>query len=126
MPTFFSLFSFLFTMTVVICWSMKIRMQASKAGRRASGTVQSGLPSNGGISQPRPSHVGWNRAWTHYFSPSLLKVPCKGNRCELTRNELGTFNLGVLMPIAISTPVMITMAIMTAKSLNIWRTRDGK
>ena len=77
-------------MTAVICWSMKMRMVARRAGAMAAGTVHHGLV-NGSTNQPLPSHVG-------------LKSP-------------GTSSLGVCTPAHTSTPVIMQMVMKTAKSL---------
>ena len=55
-----SLCSFLLTMTAVICWSMKIRMDPNRAGMMAITLLHTGFPLNGGITQPRDSNVGAN------------------------------------------------------------------
>lgn len=57
------------------------------------------IPLKGGMSHPRPSQVGLNSD--------------------------GTSSFGVWMPIAKSMPLMVRMAMMTAKSLMNWRTWWG-
>ena len=54
-----SLFSFLFTITAVICWSMKIKMVAKMAGRTLRMINHQGFLSLSGLmSQERPGRVG--------------------------------------------------------------------
>jgi len=53
-----SLCSFLFTITAVICWSMKIRMVTNKAGMAAARYTHQGFPPNGATNQPRFGLVG--------------------------------------------------------------------
>ncbi|KAF3839018.1 hypothetical protein F7725_017735 [Dissostichus mawsoni] len=53
-----SLFSFLLTMTAVICWSMKMRIVQSSAGTAAASSVHHGFVPRGEISQPRELDVG--------------------------------------------------------------------
>ena len=53
-----SLFSFLFTMTAVICWSMKIKIVASRAGMMAAIGSHPGFLSIGFTIQPLLSLVG--------------------------------------------------------------------
>ena len=66
-----SLFSFLLTMTAVICWSMKSKMVASRAGKMDATHSQVGFFSwNGDTNQPRVSwFVGWN-----FFNRSVTLV----------------------------------------------------
>ena len=78
-----SLFSFLLTMTAVICWSMKMRMTASRAGRQAASDVHHGLPPNGWINQARSFRVGLktnnshdHHCWTScWYLAIILNVP---------------------------------------------------
>ena len=79
---------------------MKMRTHANKAGKKAASDVQYGLVLKGGINHPRPDHVG--------------------------RKVEGTLSLGVLIPARISMPVIIVIAIMTAKSLAKKRILEGK
>ncbi|TNN51005.1 hypothetical protein EYF80_038807 [Liparis tanakae] len=46
-------------MTAVICWSMKMRMVQSRAGRKVTMVVHQGFGPTGFMSQPRSSLVGW-------------------------------------------------------------------
>ena len=48
-PPFFSLCSFRLTITAVICWSMKMRMEASSAGTTAAIEVHHGFGSSSWI-----------------------------------------------------------------------------
>lgn len=52
-----SLFSRRLTMTAVICWSIKMRITANKAGPIAAKDVHQGFPLKGGIIHPRFYHV---------------------------------------------------------------------
>lgn len=55
----FSLFSFLFTITDVICWSIKIKIVVNSAGTAATNINHHGLLLLiGFINQPRPGLVG--------------------------------------------------------------------
>lgn len=63
-PLTFSLCSFLFTITAVICWSMNIKMVQSRAGMTAANTVHQGLRPMGLMNHPRSSLVGCNKAHT--------------------------------------------------------------
>ena len=53
-----SLFSFRLTMTAVICWSMKIRMVTSRAGRMLARYTHHGFFPKGATNQPRSGRVG--------------------------------------------------------------------
>lgn len=53
-----SLFSFLLTMTAVICWSMKIRIVTSRAGRMLARYTHHGFFPKGATNQPRSGRVG--------------------------------------------------------------------
>jgi len=75
---------------------MKMRIVAKRAGIGAPKTVQIGFPPKGFISHPLEDKVGSKRS--------------------------GTDNFGVLKPIAISVKDMVTIAIITAKSLTTLRT----
>ena len=77
-------------MTAVICWSMKTRTVANKAGTMATKHNHHGFDPRGWISQPRPLQVGWN--------------------------SLGTVNFGVSTPKIMSMMVMEPMAMITPKS----------
>ena len=77
-------------MTAVICWSIKIKMVANRAGMIATIDVHQGLDPKGEINHPRPDQVGLNSS--------------------------GTDNFGVGIFAAISTNVIVKMAMMTAKS----------
>lgn len=48
-------------MTAVICWSMKMRMDSSRAGSTATTLNHQGLAPKGDTSQLRPGSVGWER-----------------------------------------------------------------
>lgn len=69
-PLTFSLCSFLFTITAVICWSMNIKMVQSRAGMSAANTVHQGLGPMGLMNHPRSSLVGCNKAHASASSPS--------------------------------------------------------
>lgn len=85
------MFSFLLTMTAVICWSMKINIVPNNAGRHATMALHHGLCWKGQIIHPRPSNVGLN--------------------------SVGTSNFGVEMPAKWSSVLIENIAIITAKSL---------
>lgn len=53
-----SLYSARLRMTAVICWSMKMRIHSSRAGRAAATLSHQGLAPKGDTSQPRPGSVG--------------------------------------------------------------------
>lgn len=92
-----SLCSLLFTIRAVICWSMKTKIVASKAGMAAAGIDHTGFLPSGGITQPLSSaFVGWN------FK--------------------GISSFGVLTPNAMSTPTIIMILIRMAKSETTART----
>ena len=56
-----NLFSFLLTITAVICWSIKIKMVAKSAGTMAANIVHSGFSPNGITSHSLLGLVGWNK-----------------------------------------------------------------
>jgi len=87
-------------MTAVICWSMKIRMVAKRAGARAASGTHAGFSLTGETNHPLSGIVGWNSD--------------------------GTVSFGVLRPTARSTPDMERIAMMTAKSLMMALTFTGR
>lgn len=94
------MFSFLLTITAVICWSMKINIVPNKAGRHATIALQNGLWWKGDMIHPRPSNVGLNSA--------------------------GTSSFGVGMPTKWSNVLIENIAINTAKSLTTCLTWNDK
>lgn len=62
-------------MTAVICWSMKMRIDSSRAGKAAATLSHQGLVPKGDTSQPRPGSVGWERVFHRQVRESLPEVP---------------------------------------------------
>ena len=73
-----SLFSFLLTMTEVICWSRKMRILARHAGRKATSTHHHGSVSKGFTNQPLKWEVigvPYVKNFQHllkYFTPNVF------------------------------------------------------
>lgn len=62
----------------MICWSMKMRIDSSRAGKAAATLSHQGLAPKGDTSQPRPGSVGWERVFhgqvrvsQEYLTPAL-------------------------------------------------------
>lgn len=70
-----SLYSARLRMTAVICWSMKMRIDSSRAGRAAATLSHQGLVPKGDTSQPRPGSVGWGRASHGQVEEGLPRAP---------------------------------------------------
>lgn len=70
-----SLYSARLRMTAVICWSMKMRIDSSRAGRAAATLSHQGLAPKGDTSQPRPGSVGWGRASHGQVEEGLPRAP---------------------------------------------------
>ena len=65
---FFNKCSLRLTMTAVICWSMKMRMVANRAGMMAAAIAQFAFL-KGSITQPRSAaFVGWQKAFVIVFN----------------------------------------------------------
>lgn len=92
----FSKCSFLLTITTVICWSINTRIVASRAGKKANRIDHHGL-----------LPIGWT---------SQLLSLIVGEKLD------GTCNFGVPTFSQTSTPVITTIATMTAKSARTPRT----
>ena len=82
-PPFFSLCSFRLTMTAVICWSMKMRMEASSAGTTAAIEVHHGF----GSRSCTPGSGAVPKGWMNHCLPS-----------QVGRTVSGTCILGVGTP----------------------------
>lgn len=70
-----SLYSARLRMTAVICWSMKMRIDSSRAGRAAATLSHQGLAPKGDTSHPRPGSVGWERAFRGQVREGLPRAP---------------------------------------------------
>lgn len=70
-----SLYSARLRMTAVICWSMKMRIDSSRAGRAAATLSHQGLVPKGDTSQSRPGSVGWGRTFHRQIGAGLPRVP---------------------------------------------------
>lgn len=70
-----SLYSARLRMTPVICWSMKMRIDNSRAGRAAATLSHQGLAPKGDTSQPRPGSVGWGRGVHGQVGEAILRTP---------------------------------------------------
>lgn len=70
-----SLYSARLRITAVICWSMKMRIDSSRAGRAAATLSHQGLVPKGDTSQPRPGSVGWKRVFHGQVRKSLPRAP---------------------------------------------------
>lgn len=62
-------------MTAVICWSMKMRIDSSRAGRAAATLSHQGLAPKGDTNQPRPGSVGWGRVFHGWVEKGLPRAP---------------------------------------------------
>lgn len=70
-----NLYSARLRMTPVICWSMKMRIDNSRAGRAAATLNHQGLAPKGDTSQPRPGSVGWGRGVHGQVGEAILRTP---------------------------------------------------
>ena len=70
-----SLYSARLRMTPVICWSMKMRIVNSRAGRAAATLSHQGLAPKGDTSQPRPGSVGWGRGVHGEVGEAIFRIP---------------------------------------------------
>lgn len=70
-----SLYSARLRMTAVICWSMKMRIDSSRAGRAAATLSHQGLVPKGDTSQSRPGSVGWGRTFRGHIGEDLRRAP---------------------------------------------------
>lgn len=70
-----SLYSARLRMTAVICWSMKMRIDSSRAGRAAATLSHQGLVPKGDTSQSRPGSVGWGRTVHGHIGEDLPRAP---------------------------------------------------
>lgn len=70
-----SLYSARLRMTAVICWSMKMRIDSSRAGRAAATLSHQGLVPKDDTSQSRPGSVGWGRAFHGQIGEGLPRAP---------------------------------------------------
>lgn len=61
-------------MTAVICWSMKMRIDSSRAGRAAATLSHQGLAPKGDTNQPRPGSVGWGRVFHGWVEKGLPRA----------------------------------------------------
>lgn len=71
-----SLCSFLFMMTAVICWSMKMRMVQRRAGTTVMIQVHQGFGPSGLMNQPRSSRVGYMGHKHSHFNYILNAPGC--------------------------------------------------
>lgn len=73
----FSLFSFLLTMTALICWSMKMRMVTSRAGTKLARYTHHGFFPNGITIQPRSGRVGYRTRSQTNIHCTILRLIAK-------------------------------------------------
>ena len=128
-----SLFSFRLTITDVICWSKKIKMEARIAGITDARMIHQGfLWLMGLMIQPRSGLVGWsfvrqNTTAILYSLYSWLIMLCKQwlTSCLqilLTLNSAGTVSFGVGIPSNISKNTIKMIAMRTPKSPTVFLT----
>lgn len=70
-----SLYSARLRMTAVICWSMKMRIDSSRAGRAAATLSHQGLVPKDDTSQSRPGSVGWGRTFHGQIGEGFPRAP---------------------------------------------------
>lgn len=123
-----SLFSFRLTITDVICWSKKIKMEARIAGITDARMIHQGFLSLMGLMiHPRSGLVGWSFVRQFITVHSWLIMLCEQwfTSCLqilLTLNSAGTVSFGVGIPSNISKNTIKMIAIRTPKSPTVFLT----